>query len=72
MYAASIGDEKVGLAHKSKRFETFEEALENANSISSMYPNVVIERHAEFFDGYHHEWVIDWQKDGGRQHVWPN
>lgn len=74
VYTASHAEHQSGFANKSKRYTSFKEALEVAERMMGRHPdwvNVAIERHTEFWDGYHNEWCIDWKRDGGRQHVWP-
>lgn len=69
IYQASAEENQNGMHKKSKRYDSFKDALKDALAIVNDF--VAIERHCEFWDGYYNEWEIDWKKDGGRQHVWP-
>ena len=71
VYTASHEQHEQGVANKSRRYDSFGEALVDAQELEKQWPNVSIERHAEFHDGYYNEWCIDWDRDGGRQVVYP-
>lgn len=78
VYGATEMQLRQGVAGKSQPYKTFIEALDAAREELAFVPEIVenqsirvrIERHCEFFDGYHNEWCIDWKKDGGRQVTW--
>ena len=77
IFFATKGEAERGHAGRSKPYQTFSQAKEAAqtllkNEAKSEDPivRVEVEQRFEFFDGYHHEWCIDWDRQNGRKIIW--
>jgi hypothetical protein len=62
VFFASAEESERGISHKSVRYETFADAKDATKFIKA--DHILIERHAEYWDGYYHEWALDRNRGG--------